>query len=270
MLPMIRTYSLQQDFLEMLFGRIRSKNGHNNNPNCQQFKGAFRKLLCNIKVEAPDLGNCRIFDRELPTDYLYSNVFSVSSRKPRITFDDLNETYEAQHEEILKSVFDIDQIEANDPILDAATNYRIAYVAKQIELKVTNRFECNECAVVFDENIKTANIGIRNQIMPCRSTFKICEHVDRFLKLHDIRKPSAKKHDFRVSYCLMFRTLDLNDLYTNSRFQCGITHKYSIIKSIILQYVAIKSTYSSQQVTLNQYNNICRQFYNKLTIFRGQ
>lgn len=271
MLPMIRTYFLQQDFLEMFFGRIRSKNGFNNNPNIQQFKRAFRKLLCNIKIETPELGNCRIFERELPTEYLYSNVFTVSSKKTRTTFEDIREAYEAQQEEILISVFDMDQIQINDPLLETTTNYRIAYVAKQIETKLANRFDCSECMMVFEKDLKVTNTRIGIQSMPCRRTFKICQHVDKFMKLHDIRQGTDHKQiDFRVSYCLMFRTLDLNELYKDCDFQCGNNHKYSLIKSIILQYVAIKSTYLSQQITFQNYDNICRQYYNKLTIFRGQ
>lgn len=38
----IATYKLLQDVLEMLFSRIRSCGGFNNNPNIQQLKGAFR------------------------------------------------------------------------------------------------------------------------------------------------------------------------------------------------------------------------------------
>lgn len=142
-LQSVPTYSLQQDMLEMFFGRIRSKNGFNNNPNVMQFKGAFRKLLCNIKIEAPESGNCRVFERSLPVDYLYSNVFTVSSKRPKIAFEEIEETYEQQKNNILDTVFNVDRIEVNDPLLESTTKYRIAYVAKEIEEKLLSRYECN-------------------------------------------------------------------------------------------------------------------------------
>lgn len=268
----IPTYNLQQDPIEMLFGQIRSKNGFNNNPNIQQFKGAFRKVLCNIKIEPSEFGNCRVFNQSLPIDYLFSSVFTTTSRRPQISFMDIKDKYEEQHQQILEAVYDISCLESNEPLLDATTNYRIAYVASSIENNLRNRFECDDCMTVFDKDPKISTIELGAKAMPCRSTFKICQHADNFLKLHDIRKEAENQieFDFRVSYCLIFRTLDINELYKNSNFVCGINHKYSLIKSIILQYVSVKGSYLSQQITLDQYTEICRQHYNKLTIFRGQ
>lgn len=267
-ISMIPTYSLQQDPLEKFFGRLRARNGFNNNPNIQQFKGAFRRLLCNIEIDAPDTGNCRIFERSLPEDYLFSNVFTVSSKRTNLTFGDIEDAYKEQEEDILKTVFQIDQIEMHDPLLDTATNYRVAHVAKEIENKIRKRLECRDCMGVFETESKA--IGVGSITMPCKSTFKICEHADKFTRLHDINKKDDPKYDFRVIYCLMFRTLNLDQLYKNFEFKCGTNHKYALIRSIILQYIAIMSKYSSQQITLDQYQNMCRQHYNKLTIFRGQ
>lgn len=117
----------------------------------------------------------------------------------------------------------------------------------------------------------TANaIGAQTGNIPGQSVFKICQNAAKFLQLHDIRKVAETKFDFRVIYCLIFRTLDFDQLFKNFNFKCGISHKYSLIRSVILQYVTIISTYYSQEITFEQYDNICRQYYNKITIFRGQ
>lgn len=186
-MSVIPTYSLQQDPLEMVFGRIRARNGFNNNPNIQQFRGAFRKLLCNIKIDAPESGNCRIFEKSLPVDYLNSDVFTVSSKKSNLRFDDIKETYEEQQEDILQAVFHIDQIEINDSILESATSYKIAHTAKKIEEKLQKRLGCTECMEVFKSDTTIPSIGVGMNAMPCRSTFKICQHADKFLRIHDIR-----------------------------------------------------------------------------------
>lgn len=62
------TYHLSQDVLEMFFGKIRSCCGFNNNPNADQFKGAYRKIQCN---------NCRLLDKHLPDSHF--SIF-ISSR----------------------------------------------------------------------------------------------------------------------------------------------------------------------------------------------
>lgn len=41
----VLAYKFSQDHLEVLFSKIRSRHGHNNNPNGLQFQAAMRQLL---------------------------------------------------------------------------------------------------------------------------------------------------------------------------------------------------------------------------------
>lgn len=58
----IPTYYLLQDVIETFFGKIRSRCGFNNNPNVDQFKGAYRTLLANLETISSDKSNCRIVE----------------------------------------------------------------------------------------------------------------------------------------------------------------------------------------------------------------
>lgn len=116
---MIPTYYLLQDVVEQFFGRIRAQNGFNSNPNVLQFKGAYRKLLCNIKVKPPETGNCRVFDRILPSDHNLSNIFMVSSRRSKIALQNFENEYETQKDAILADVVAINEIQGNNSILDS-------------------------------------------------------------------------------------------------------------------------------------------------------
>lgn len=69
----LRTYAFSQDHLEMLFCKIRSKNGHNDNPNVIQFQGALRKLLSNVEIKPPVSANCMIIDN-VESDFDAFNV----------------------------------------------------------------------------------------------------------------------------------------------------------------------------------------------------
>lgn len=64
-------YFLLQDVLEMFFGKIRACGGFNNNPNVYQFKGAYRKLLANIKISNSEYANCRLFESTLPSNLIF-------------------------------------------------------------------------------------------------------------------------------------------------------------------------------------------------------
>lgn len=80
----IPTYNLNQDPIEMMFGRIRSCGGYNNNPNVLQFKGAFRKIQCNMRLDLSPASNCQMFDMHLPNNLFYSNIYFVSSKRAKI------------------------------------------------------------------------------------------------------------------------------------------------------------------------------------------
>lgn len=55
-------YKLGQDHLETLFSKIRSKNGHNNNPDVVQFKSALKSLLVKTDVTPSSNANCLELD----------------------------------------------------------------------------------------------------------------------------------------------------------------------------------------------------------------
>lgn len=82
----LSTYYLQQDVLEMFFGKIRARGGFNNNPNIDQFKGAYRRLMANLDIISSTFGNCRPIDDKLPEDIHYSNIYFVSSNRPKTTY----------------------------------------------------------------------------------------------------------------------------------------------------------------------------------------
>lgn len=132
------------------------------------------------------------------------------------------------------------------------------------------QFECDNCANIFEENEKNLDFKpFSNFRSPCQSTYKICKHVEKYLNFFDIRR-STENYDFKVIYCLLFRTLDLDTLFKNSSFSCNGNHKYQIIKWIIKKYIDKKCAHLSNEMTLDQYDKIFRQQLNKLIIFAGQ
>ena len=58
----ILSYKFSQDHLELLFSCIRSRGGHNNNPNVNQFRHALRKLMFRNSVQASKTSNSLEFD----------------------------------------------------------------------------------------------------------------------------------------------------------------------------------------------------------------
>lgn len=131
-------------------------------------------------------------------------------------------------------------------------------------------FYCNGCRYVFDQNEKIESID--SNVMkwkPCASTVKICNHAEKFFKLYDIGK-ARPRYDFKILYCLIFRSMNFNTLYTNSKFECSHEHKYQFIKCIVGQYVSKRANQIAKQITYDQQDGLIRQQYNHSVNFRGQ
>lgn len=276
-LDSLSTYFFQQDVLEMFFGKIRARGGFNNNPNINQFKGAYRRLLASLDISASTLSNCRVIDDRLPEDFYYSNIYFISSKRLATTFDDIHDIYEKQKNDILEHVTQLDGLSACNPLLDSTKNYSIAYIASVIQKKISYSpsFHCNSCSLVFDENEKYILAGLGSlQLEPCISTFKICANAEKFFKIYSINpmNPTRNKFDFKAIYCLIFRTLNFNELFPDSKFDCGNSneHKYQFIRCIVGEYIAIRATQHSKNVTLDQYKSIFRHRLNRMVILSGQ
>lgn len=276
----ISTYNLQQDAIEMFFGRIRACGGFNNNPNVQQFKGAFRRIQCNMRMDLSPKSNCRMFDMHLPDNLNYSDIYFVSSKRAKIVLDE--RAYEAQKDSILELVEnpECEPIELSHPfdthhILDTTAHFMITYLASKIEKKIMEckNFHCNDCRYVFDENEKIDSIDAKfASWIPCRSTVEICKTAEQFFKLYDGHesKPAKPRYDFKVLYCLIFRTMNFDLIYPNSKFQCDYSHKYQFIKCVVGQYMTLRANQISKQITLQRQESLIRQQYTHLVNFRGQ
>lgn len=283
LLTTIATYNLLQDVIEMLFGRIRACGGFNNNPNVQQFKGAFRKIQANMKLDLSLDSNCRLFDSHLPDDMFYSNVYFVSSKRGKIELDET--IFEQQKDSILTDIAELDssfesidnfdamvQTSHMGHMLDSTPNFTIACIASSIEKKIMEckSFHCSDCLLVFNENKKEDNINTSLiRWKPCTSTIQICNTSEKFFQLYDIQKLNPR-FDFRVLYCLIFRSMNLDALFPISKFNCDFNHKYQFIKCIVGQYITIRANQISKEITLGNQTELIRTKYNRLVNTKGQ
>lgn len=286
----IPTYNLLQDAIEMLFGRIRACGGHNNNPNVLQFKGAYRRIQCNMRMDLSLNSNCRMFDMFLPDNLFYSSIYFASSRRARVAMNE--QLYEKQKESILEAINPIDSLDSIDchdiepienaenvnsvseiqHILDGTSHFMNAYIASQIEKKImkSKNFYCNGCRFIFDENEKIQSVDSNFlNWKPCASTTEICNHAEKFFKLYNVGN-SKPEYDFKVLYCLIFRSLDFNTLFPNSKFECDPAHKYQFVKCIVGQYISMRANQVSRQITFDNQEKLVRQQLNRLVNFKGQ
>lgn len=81
-IPFIPTYYLNQDAVEMFFGKIRSFGGCDDNPDVVRFRAAYRKLLGIDSILQSKRGNCEAFQINLNpfSDILYVSKDEINQR----------------------------------------------------------------------------------------------------------------------------------------------------------------------------------------------
>ena len=171
----VLTYRFSQDQIEMLFSKIRSRLGWNNNPNALQFKWVLRALLQKNQITASEKANCTVVEEE----------------------------------KMDQEMGHVDANIANS--LNCSTVWRddvLSYIAGYIVKKITECIKCPECAIalVAVDNSQSASPdhcyssnsqrtspslitfkGYGKLITPSQSVVKVVTAADRHLRtlFHD-------------------------------------------------------------------------------------
>lgn len=267
----ISTHRMSQDHLEMYFGKIRSMNGFNNNPTCEQFNSAVRKLLASNSILISKYANCS--DLGLTMDQTpYSNIGSVSSRRQKTSSTSVTNEYfeEGDVESLLQQLAVIQELslEASKDNIDME-DFTVAHIAGIIETKIINssRFKCDHCKTLLANDAKIQSAFQQNTMRkPCQNTFEICKATNHFVKLELL------KGQFTLD-SIKFATrssLDLEHLYEDADFsEDCLNNKLFLIDYIISLYLQIKGTYLAKSVNEKENQINMRQKLSKLILFKN-
>lgn len=284
--PLERFYNFQfsQDHLETFFSLIRGSLGANNNPNTEQFKYAFRKLLICTPHLSADKTNCIISATHLLT------VSSAQQPTPQPAKHQTPLSFD------LSSAIERIQIEMDydtliNPELDEYERHIYAYLASIIETNISKKIMarsasgCIECLNTFNENTKINDSFLKKKnetshiVQPCQSTVDIVVASSTFMK----SLQSVTHADFNILLNAILPCLDIDLLYDSSNFnehqihglqsnsQMPLTHKEQFISKILREYMHIKSKKICGRITAEEHKagNI-RKKNTKNIIFAGQ
>lgn len=85
----ILTYRFSQDHIELLFAKIRSRHGHNNNPNVLQFRYAMRQILMRNSLKSTSQStNCIEIDHD-PVGLIYDIVWKKKKEENVLSYIDI-------------------------------------------------------------------------------------------------------------------------------------------------------------------------------------
>lgn len=242
------TFQYSQDHVETYFSLVRGSLGGNNNPNPQQFKMAYRKLLfCTPHISGDSKTNCNM---DFPDALL-----EVSSEQPtRLHESKIEKILRAEEIEIELNFHEITFCDMN-PYEKHICVLSASAIEESInqQIKIRPISACQDCLNIFNENDKTFDSLIekkqrRGQHInyPCSSTIKIVQVIDKIVK-------SLQSFDHIACENMMKTTLEIlevDSLYESSEFDLHIfkqetntpiTHKEQFVLNIVNEYVKMKS-----------------------------
>lgn len=258
----LATYRFSQDHLEMLFGKIRTLNGHNDNPTAPQFCSAYRKLLFDGDIVLSEGSN---------VDALCSsNVLTVSSTIKQPT--DIVPLDELQIEEELASfepdMFQFEMEEIVEQFHDTSKDPGIAHIANELglRLKRCGQVYCQLCLkiLLLDEKVGEEMCVNLNEGKPCKSTFELCKIADRVMNVYVNSAPDYKDK----VYISVLRNIAWEDIFPNF-FECeeddhGEDHKKYLVKFFIDEYINIICAHNAKQITISTRKKFLRNRLKKL------
>lgn len=260
--------SLSQDHLEVFFGKIRSLCGSNNNPTCQQFNAAMRKLLANTSIQYSSEGNCTDVDPVMIYNP-YSNISIITSRRPKSKIYTDVGISEEDIDMVFQELSTIQQTKSTHQLIDFS-DMSTAHIARKIESSIenANKFPCDLCANIFEDNEKMPNAFMSSNFArnPCQSTFNICQSADHILKI-DILKGQFTPN---LIYQTIFSSLDINNFYVETSFIDHSTHKTDLIGYILHQYIRIKCNFIARTISFNEHERNMRHKLTRMVINYNQ
>lgn len=263
----IPTYFLNQDAVEMFFGKIRSFGGCDDNPDVVRFKAAYRKLLGIDPILQSKKGNCEAFQINSNP---FSDILYVSSRRDKHT-----RKSELENEMVVLEEFETLQEKLNDlnasahsDLTDDLQNLTIAYIANAIEDKIKSTDTCTHCIQVFNscQKVESSFFGSNFVQRPCSSTYKICKETDQFLKLQLLKG----NININTIYYSILNNIDIEQMFNDSDFSSHATHKLYLIRTVVDGYIQIKGSFIARTATQDLHAEKFRFKLRKLIHFYGQ
>lgn len=256
----------------MFFSVIRSHGGFNNNPTVKQFKSAFKKLIIHTEVSESSTGNC------IPLEKI--SILNVSSEKK--AFDVINNSSSSLHQwtDILHTDDNHDYVENIYYVTEFSIN-TIVYISGFIVRKIQRTVRCTECLRVLLTTSKeiTYHALIRHKtrgylLHPsadvtfiCRSTEKaIRTQLKNYGKLPTNRYQSKAIENEIIQEFIGTNIFEqLNDHVKNQ--EPLENHRTYLIRLIVKTYIKIRICHFLKESNIKRTE---RQYYNKLTLFKGQ
>ena len=258
-----------QDALELFFGMIRSRLGHNNNPNVEQLEAAL-KIIIAVRIKARTTGNCSPFEEDgIP----HLCPLSVAKEKK----DKKNNSQPILESDLIEEYPDLPTFEN----LSLFVSNVVTYVSGFVGRKLLAKTKCSACA--FSLISKNIDIPIRSDYLlisekqrgglyiPSSDVIEVCRISESV-----IREEHAKGVRYLNSDLILRKSMrialdsellfdDLRKVVTKDHTLFG-PHVSNLIRNVIKEYTKIRLHHIARETTMKISPECVRNQNNKLTI----
>lgn len=275
-LKYILSYKLSQDHLEMFFGVIRSKGGHNNNPTARQFESAYKRLLVRTQITAPSTGNA--------VDLMKITILTCCShQKINLTTGvkaEESEEYRAFEQEV-KEQIENSLTTSKSWNLTIYTEDVVAYIAGFVVKGLKRTIGCLKCLNLLDANDSPSQLLLRKKYGKLTlasalvvDTCKVAEKLFRFFQsTMDLYNKRAKNLlELLVTQTMNVLPSSILDNFGDHIYDDdSITgHHFDLIKSILKSFFKLRIHHETMKQLDIQKKNRSRSINTKSILFRGE
>jgi hypothetical protein len=284
----ICTYKLNQDHIELFFGKIRSLGGFNNNPSASQFSSAYKKLLVNNEINDVLRGNCLPLEHVPVLTVSSSSCGSLETETPSVAA--LNNSLACN------GLLETDEIAVGDhdyiyvpqkAQLSRCSEKIVAYIAGFVVFKLKKLMRCRDCIASLSDDSSTrpscSLIQLKSKgclIYPSDDVIDICVTCEKIfrksvLETNESKLSNVASHRLIQSVLKVYQRKPILSCLNLHVLECDplANHMLLLIKAISEKYLQVRYYYAGKQFTARLHANkthISRQVHTKLILFSGQ
>ena len=237
-------YKLSQDHLEIWFSAVRSRNGCNNNPNAEQFKASFKRLLVHHEIKTSEGSNCGNDDTAILTVPAKSKKGVATGLLMELFSDDVLQAVDADDLD-----GDLDEFETDGSDLSPEEEYDkdcVAYLSGFLIRKLEDKklATLQKVMNLKDDSNGSDLIDLKNRgklMIPSKILVELCSKVNQQFKVHEekLLHPDTTRMD--DAECEILYDLE----------SCGYMHRMDphIVELITRLYIRIKIRYVCKRIS---------------------
>lgn len=284
-LKFLPTYKISQDHLELLFCKIRSKGGWNNNPTAFQFISALKKIIVATELKDPRTGNCVPLE---DISILHASSASAPSSNPLMNINLTTERQRSFEDDCQPDpLFEHDYVSLPEDLMISEISSEIVYYIGGFVIKhLKEKLRCEDCITSLIEKDPGASnlVHIKSKgglIHPSRDVVHVCTLAEKHMRAHFVSKgPNGRmvsnglvtKLDVQKAAREIITKCIGMDIFNNVQHTVqdfDQDHLVNLIKCICIKYFDVRLHHAAKRTSDLMHAQRSRQKLTKTILFRG-